>query len=187
MDSFQLNKYLMAILGTIFIVMSLNFLSGAIYFPHASEEKGFTIAVEDSGGDTGGAAAEASGPTIEPIEGLLASANTADGEKVFKKCAACHTAEQGGANKVGPHLWGVVGRPIASISDFKYSTAMTEYGQGKTWTFEELNEFIYKPKDHIPGTAMGFAGLKKTEDRANLIGWLREQADSPVPLPGSGS
>ena len=183
MDSFRLNQVAMVVLGTVFVLFSLSILSESLFHGEAPEQAGYEIAAME--GESGGGEAAASGPAYDAIDSLLASADPAAGEAVFKKCASCHTADNGGANKVGPNLYGVVGRPIASKGDFKYSVAMQEYGAGKTWTYDELNAFLFKPKDHIKGTAMGFAGLKKTEDRANLVGWLRTQSDSPVPLPGS--
>lgn len=186
MSSFDFNKIAMAFLGTVFILFSLSILSESIFHSEVPEQAGYEIAAAEGDTAHGGAAADA-GPAYDPIAPLLASADVGAGEKVFKKCASCHTWEQGGANKVGPNLWNLVGRPIGSaIGDFKYSAAIQEFGaDGKTWTYEELNAFLYKPKAHIKGTAMGFAGLKKTQDRANLVGWLRTHSDSPQPLPGS--
>jgi cytochrome c len=115
--------------------------------------------------------------------GLLASADLAKGEKVGKKCVACHNFNEGGKNKVGPGLYDIVNRPIASVDGFGYSGALKTYAAEKTWTYEELNGFLYKPKAHVKGTSMGFAGLKKTADRANMIGYLRTLAASPAALP----
>ena len=105
---------------------------------------------------------------------------------MFKKCAACHTNDASNANKVGPGLWNIVNRPVAAHEGFKYSGAMTEFSQGGTvvWDYQHLSEFLAAPKKHIPGTAMGFAGLKKIDDRANLIAYLRTVGDTPAPLPG---
>ena len=183
MDSFELNKIIMAVLGTVFIVFSLSLISDSIYHSEDPEVAGYQIEVEESGTET--AAAEDTGPAYDPIEPMLASADASAGEGVFRKCGACHTVDKGGANKVGPNLYGIVGRPIASHEGFSYSSALASYGEGKNWTYEELNGFFWNPKKYVEGTAMGFAGLKKTEDRANLIAWLREQADNPEPLPGS--
>ena len=180
MDSFELNKVFMALLGTVFIVMSLSFLSDSLFASHAPEKAGYAIEVAEA--STGGDDAP-TGPAYEPIEAMLASADAGAGEKVFKKCAACHTFDNGGANKVGPNLYGIVDKSIASVDGFGYSSALTEYGAGKSWTYEELNGFLFKPKKHVKGTAMGFAGLKKVKDRANLVGWLRLQSASPAPLP----
>lgn len=183
MDAFRFNQVAMVVLGTAFVLFALTILSESLFHGEAPEQPGFEIAALE--GESGGGEAADAGPAYDPVEPLLASADPAAGETVFKKCASCHTSEKGGANKVGPNLYGVVGGPIASKGDFKYSAALTEFGAGKTWTYEELNGFLFKPKAHVKGTAMGFAGLKKTDDRANLLSWLRTQSDSPAPLPGS--
>jgi cytochrome c len=112
---------------------------------------------------------------------LLGAADPAAGEKVFGKCKACHSAEQGGPNKVGPHLWNVVGRDKASVGDFSYSEALSEL-EG-AWSYENLYKFLKSPKDYAPGNKMTFGGLKKSEDRADVIAYLREHSDSPPPLP----
>ncbi|MGB7288065.1 MAG: cytochrome c family protein [Salaquimonas sp.] len=180
-----MNKIALAFLAAVFVLFSLSLLSGSIFNAHTPEQAGYEIAEAEGGG--GATETAAAGPAYEPIEALLASADLAAGETVFKKCASCHTWENGGANKVGPNLWNVVGGQIGSHHpEFSYSAGLKAYGEsGKNWTYEELNGFLFKPKAHIKGTAMGFAGLKKTEDRANLVGWLRTHSDSPVPLPGS--
>ena len=118
---------------------------------------------------------------IEPVSMLLASASLDNGEKLFKKCATCHNYEKGSANKVGPHLWNIINRPKANVEGFAYSKALAEYGG--EWGYEELAEFLYKPKKYIKGTKMNFAGLKKVKDRADLVYFLREQSDNPASLP----
>ena len=118
---------------------------------------------------------------IEPISALLMNASLEKGQKLFKKCGTCHNYEKGSANKVGPNLWNKINRPIANVDGFAYSKALTEIGG--EWNYEELAEFLYKPKKYVKGTKMNFAGLKKVEDRANLVLFLREQSDNPVPLP----
>lgn len=180
MDSFELNKMAGALLGTVFIVMSIGLARDALFSNPAPEKPGFEIVAAEGGAEGGEAAAPAA---VEPIAPLLASADAAAGEAVFKKCQACHSGEKGGPNKVGPDLWGIVGRPMAAHEGFNYSAAIKEFGAGKNWDYEALASFVTKPKAYIKGTSMGFAGLAKPEDRANLIAYLRTLSDSPVPLP----
>lgn len=180
MDSFEWNKVFGALLALAFVVLGVNFLADGI-FKHGNPE---TAGFEIPGGEAIAATtATDTGPVVEPIGALLASADLAKGEKVGKKCVACHTFNEGGKNKVGPGLYGIVNRPIAGSDGFGYSSALTAYAADKTWTYEELNGFLYKPKAHIKGTSMGFAGIKKTEDRANMIAYLRSLAAEPAPLP----
>lgn len=181
MDSFELNKIIGALLGVIFVVFSVSLISDAIFHTPAPETAGYAIeAAEGVGGAEGG---EEAAP--EPIAPLLASADPAAGEAIFKRCASCHSIEKGGPNKVGPDLWGIVNRPIAGHEGFSYSGAMKEFSEGGSvvWDYEHLNHFLESPKGYVPGTAMGFAGLKSIEDRANIIAYLRSQADEPAPLP----
>jgi len=184
MSSSNFNTYAGAFLGTVFVMMSVGILGEAIFHEEEPEQAGFAITVEETSG--GGEATADAEPAIEPIGPLLADADIAAGEAVYKKCAACHTDEKGGANKVGPNLWGLINRPVASHEGFKYSSAMQAFAEGGTvWDYEHLNAFTHKPKDLVPGTAMGFAGLKKVEDRANLVAYLRTMADTPEPLPSA--
>ena len=111
---------------------------------------------------------------------LFASTSATEGAKVFKKCAACHSIAQGGGNKIGPALWGILGRQAGSISNYKYSKAMVTYG--KTWSFEEMNGFLINPKDWIKGTKMSFLGLKNAKDRAAVILYMNEKTSSPLPI-----
>ncbi|MDJ0614707.1 MAG: cytochrome c family protein [Rhizobiaceae bacterium] len=181
MDSFEFNKVFMAILGTVFIVMSLSFISDSLFHNKVPEQQGYAVEVAEA--STGGEAEEDTGPAFEPISAMLASADIAEGEKIFKKCSSCHTNVDGGANKVGPALWGIVERPIASADGFSYSGALKTYAEGKTWSYEELNGFLWKPKTYVKGTSMGFGGIKKVEDRAALVAYLRSLAGTPAPLP----
>lgn len=181
MDSFEFNKIAMAVLGTAFLVLGLNFAADGLFHAENPEQKGYAVEVAEASTST--ETEEPTGPAFEPVTALLASADVGAGESQFKKCAACHNVNQGGANKVGPALYGVVNRNIASVDGFSYSGALKEYGADKQWTYESLNGFLWKPKTYIKGTSMGFGGLKKVEDRANLIAYLREQSASPAELP----
>tara|TARA_Y100000590_G_scaffold462581_1_gene627098 strand:+ start:2429 stop:2977 length:549 start_codon:yes stop_codon:yes gene_type:complete len=118
---------------------------------------------------------------IKTVSILLASASLENGEKIYKKCGTCHNYKKDSKSKVGPNLWDIINRPKGYINGYAYSSALVN--SGGVWTFEELNKFLYKPKEYISGTKMNFAGLKKVEDRADLILWLRENSDNPVPLP----
>lgn len=176
----KMNMAVGALLGTVFVLMSVSIASEGIFHSEVPEKEGYAIVAEATEAP---AAEEAAAAT--PIAVLLASADAKAGEAVFKKCASCHSIEKGGPNKVGPDLWGVVERPIASHEGFSYSAAIKDFSKGGTelWTFDHLNAFLTAPKKHIPGTAMGFAGIKKDDERANLILYLHTQADTPVALP----
>ncbi|WP_339756119.1 cytochrome c family protein [uncultured Hoeflea sp.] len=182
MNSSYFNSAAGAFLGILFVVMTLSIVSEGIYDAHEPETEGFAIEVAESSGDAGAPAEEAAPELIAP---LLASADPAKGEAVFKKCAACHTNDASNANKVGPGLWNIVNRPVAAHDDFKYSAAMTEFSEGGSvaWDYEHLSNFLAAPKKYIKGTAMGFAGLKKIDERADLIAYLRTVGDTPAPLP----
>jgi len=175
--SLETNKVLAALLTAGIIASGSGVISRIIYHPSMPEENAYVIAVPE--GETGeGEAAEAE---ATPLPVLLASASPEEGASVAKKCAACHSEEKGGPIKIGPPLWGVIGRDIASVEGFEYSDALlSKEGQ---WTFENIYEFIHAPKDWAPGTKMAFAGIKSPEDRANLLVYLRTLADQPVPLP----
>jgi cytochrome c len=179
MDSFELNKVLGAILATCLILLVLNFSAQAIFAPSKLEKPGYDIAVKEEAAE--GGAKEAAAAPSEPIEKLLQTASVEKGAASAKKCAACHTFDKGGPNRVGPNLFGVVGRERATQPGFNYSAAMK--GKSGTWTYDELNKFITSPKGYIPGTAMGFAGIAKDGERADVIDYLHTRADSPMPLP----
>ncbi|MEF2070772.1 c-type cytochrome [Consotaella aegiceratis] len=181
MDSFEVNKILGAVLGTVFVLFGGSLVAEAIFHSEVPETFGYAVEVSEESGGAAPAAEEAAAP----IAVLLADADADAGASQFKKCQACHDGTKGGANKVGPHLWDVVMRPVASIEDFNYSAAMKDFSNGgqEQWTYDHLNHFLTSPKDFIPGTAMGFAGIKKDQDRANLIAYLRTLNDNPPPLP----
>jgi cytochrome c len=178
MDSFELNKIIGAILGTCLILLVTSFTAGALFAPVMPEKPGFQIAAKEE--SHGGEGKEAAAPS-EPIEKLLQTASVEKGAAAAKKCAACHTFEKGGPNRVGPNLWGVVDRDRATEPGFNYSAAMK--AKGGKWTYDELNKFISNPKGYINGTAMGFAGIPKDSERADVIDYLHTLADAPVPLP----
>ena len=182
MDSFENNKLAGAFLGVVFFVMTLGLATEALFHQEKVETPGFAIAAAESDAPAeGGAEAPAE---LAPIGPLLASADVAAGELVFKKCAACHSWEEGGANKTGPNLWNIINRPVASHEGFAYSAAMREHASvDPIWTYEALNKFLHAPKKYVAGTAMGFAGLKKDQDIANLLAWSRTHSPSPAPLP----
>jgi cytochrome c len=183
MDSFELNKIAGAILGTALLVMALSIVSEIIYEPSELKENGYVIAVpEGEGGDQHGISQAAL--QVPPIAVRLQVADPQRGEASAKKCLACHTFHQGEPAKVGPNLYGIVGNQAAHMPGFKYSSAMMEkQSENMQWTFEELDKFLTNPKAEVPGTAMGFAGLKKPDERADVIAFLRTLSDSPVPLP----
>ncbi|HEV7417924.1 MAG TPA: c-type cytochrome [Tianweitania sediminis] len=180
MDSFEMNKMIGALLAVVFIVFSISIVSEAIFASPTPETFGYAIEAAEP---DAGAASEA-GPAEAPIAARLQTATPEAGEQLFKRCAACHTDDAGGANKIGPNLWGVVNRPVASHEGFSYSAAMREHAQtNPVWDYDHLDQFIAAPKAVVRGTAMSYAGLKNPEDRANLIAYLRTTADTPEPLP----
>lgn len=180
MDSYEYNKLIGAFLGTVFVVFSVGLVSNTIFAQPHIEKEGFAIAAAEA--EAGSAPAA---PTEEPIAVRMQTADAAAGQAIEKRCSACHTIDNGGANKVGPNLWGLVNRPVASHEGFAYSGAMKEFSQGGSvvWDYEHLDHFLMAPKGLVKGTAMAFAGLKNPEDRANLIAFLRTLSDSPAPLP----
>lgn len=182
MDSFEFNKIAGAVLGSVLVLLVVSNIGNTLVAPKPLEKPVYVVeGVETEGGE--GAATAATAPEADPpIETLLASASAEAGKKQFAKCASCHTIEKGGPAKVGPNLWGVIGAKHGHMEGFAYSDAIKNLS-GANWDYAELYEFLRSPKDYAPGTKMGFAGLKKPEQRADLIAYLREQSDNPLPLP----
>jgi cytochrome c len=178
MNSFELNKVLGALLATCLILLALNIGAGALFAPTKPAKPGYDIAVKETGGDKASAAKEPE----QPIETLMASASAEKGAATAKQCQACHTFEKGGPNRVGPNLWGVVGDERGKgRGGFNFSAAMKS--KGGEWTYDELNKFLANPRGYIPGTNMTFAGISRDAQRADVIAFLRQQADTPAPLP----
>ena len=177
MDSFEINKILGAFLFTCLCLLSLNIAAEAVFHPVKPAKPGFEVAAtEPSGGDT----AAAKEPD-EPIEKLLASATVDKGANAAKKCAACHTFGKGEPNRVGPNLYGVVGRPKGTEGGFDYSAPMKS--KGGNWTIDDLDKFLTSPRGFVPGTKMSFAGVPRGSERADVIAFLNSKADNPAPLP----
>ena len=181
MDSFELNKIIAAVLMTALIVIGIGKFADMLF--HVEKPKESAYKVEGVEAVSNGELKQVKKAEAEPVDInlLLALGNITHGEKVFKKCSACHVVEKGGKNLIGPALYGIVGRPSAAVADYKYSSSLKAYG--KNWSFEELNGFLIKPTKHIKGTKMAFAGLRKEKDRASVILYLNSKSDNPLATP----
>ena len=179
MDSFELNKIIAAVLMVALLIIGIGKISDIVFHVEKPKTPGYAVDVEQAI-TTSTTKSEAVEEKID-IASLLAMGDLAVGEKVFKKCAACHSIVKGGKNNIGPALYNVVGRKVGVVNDYKYSKALSGYG--KKWTFEELNGYLIKPAKWIKGTKMAFAGLRKEKDRASVILYLNQNSDNPLPLP----
>ena len=179
MDSFELNKIIAAVLMVALLVIGIGKLSNIIFHVEKPKTPGYAVEVQQA--KTVSSSVETAVVEKIDIAALMAMGDIAAGEKVFKKCAACHSIIKGGKNNIGPALWNVVGRKTGAVTDYKYSKALASFD--KEWTFEELNGYLIKPAKWIKGTKMAFAGLRKEKDRASVIKYLNQNSDSPVPLP----
>ena len=175
MNSFEINKIITAILVTILVIFGIGKISDTIFDKDDKDIVAYKVEAPE------GQEVQASAESSLDISALLAMGEVAHGEKVYKKCKACHSIKQGGKNNIGPKLWNVLFRPVGSITDYKYSKALSSYG--KEWTWEEMNGFLIKPSTWIKGNKMGFAGLKSEKDRASVILYLNQNSDNPKVLP----
>tara|TARA_Y100000591_G_scaffold293774_1_gene281963 strand:- start:3 stop:542 length:540 start_codon:yes stop_codon:yes gene_type:complete len=179
MDSFEINKIVAAVLMVALLVIGIGKLTDIIFHVEKPKTPGYSVEIEE--------ATTVSKPSLDTksdkvdIAALMAMGDIGHGEKIFKKCAACHSIVKGGKNAIGPALYNVVERKVGAIEGYKYSKALAAYD--KSWTFEELNGFLIKPTKWIKGTKMAYAGLRKEKDRASVIKYLNENSDSPLPLP----
>ena len=180
MDSFELNKVIAAILMVALLIIGIGKLSNVIFHVEKPETPGYSVEIEQTTTLNTVVSSETTEEKID-IAALISMGDLATGEKVFKKCAACHSIVKGGKNNIGPALYNVVGRQVGAVNDYKYSKALSGYG--KEWTFEELNGYLLKPAKWIKGTKMAFAGLRKEKDRASVILYLNQNSDNPKPLP----
>tara|TARA_A100001011_G_scaffold132749_1_gene139889 strand:- start:402 stop:941 length:540 start_codon:yes stop_codon:yes gene_type:complete len=179
MDSFEINKIIAAVLMVALLVIAIGKVSDLVFHVEKPKTPGYAVEVAE--------VSNSSATTKEMVESkvdisaLLAMGDLELGEKVFKKCAACHSIIKGGKNNIGPALYNVVGRKVGAVTDYKYSKSLASYD--KEWTFEELNGYLIKPAKWIKGTKMAFAGLRKEKDRASVIKYLNQNSDNPLPLP----
>ena len=180
MDSFELNKIIGAVLLVALLVIGIGKASNLVFKVNKPEKSNYRVELDVETAETKGDEEPVQREIVD-IAALLSTGDLAHGEKVFKKCSACHSIKSGGGNKIGPALYNVVGRKVGVLDDYKYSKALAEYE--KNWSFEELNGFLLKPKDWIKGTKMAYAGLRKEKDRASVILYLNKYSDSPLPLP----
>ena len=181
MDSFEINKIIAAVLLTALIVIGIGKFTDILFHIEKPKQSAYKIDGLEIAEVSTSSGAETKVIEKVDISQLLALGNLAHGEKVFKKCSACHMIASGGKNMIGPNLWGVIGRTAGSMSDYKYSKAMVAFA--KQWSFEEMNGYLIKPQAYIKGTKMAFAGLRKEKDRASVILYLNSKSDSPKTLP----
>ena len=180
MDSFEINKIVAAVLMVALLIIGIGKLSDIIFYVEKPKTPGYSVEVDVAVNTSTKSISETTEDKID-ISSLMALGDLTHGEKVFKKCAACHSIVKGGKNNIGPALYNVVGRKVGAVNDYKYSKALSAYE--KEWTFEELNGYLIKPAKWIKGTKMAFAGLRKEKDRASVILYLNQNSDNPLPLP----
>ena len=174
-----MNKIIVSIFLAVILVIGINKITDSIFFVEKPEKSAYQVESLTTVASTT-TTTESTEAGDASIMVMFASTSAAEGAKIFKKCAACHSISKGGGNKIGPALWGVIGRKAGAVADYKYSKALSSHG--KNWSFDEMNGFLIKPKEWIKGTKMAFAGLKKPEDRAAVILYMNENSDSPLPI-----
>ncbi len=183
MDGLELNKISAAVLLALLIGMVSSMVSDKMIAPQMLEKNVYIVeGLEET--QPLAAVGVAVKAVIESIGPLLASADIERGKIIAKKCVQCHTFDKGGPNRVGPNLWGIVGKDVAKVANFAYSRAMSELGG--EWTFERLGRLLYKPRDLVRGTKMAFAGLLKAKDRADIVAYMNSMSDKPEALTSSG-
>ena len=181
MDSFEINKIIAAVLLTALIVIGIGKFADILFYVEKPKESAYKIEGLEVASSSSTSNKEVKVVEAVDIKALLAMGDLTHGEKVFKKCSACHQIAAGGKNMIGPNLWGVIGRTAGVVDDYKYSKAMIAYG--KEWSFEEMNSYLIKPQAYIKGTKMAFAGLRKEKDRASVILYMNSKSNSPKTLP----
>ena len=182
MDSFEINKIIAAVLLTALIVIGIGKFTDILFHVEKPKNSAYKVDGLESAVSSSDSEVKNEKEIVKvDIGQLLAMGDLAHGQKVFKKCSACHMIASDGKNMIGPNLWSVIGRQAGSVADYKYSKAMVAYG--KNWTFEEMNAYLIKPQAYIKGTKMAFAGLRKEKDRASVILYMNSKSNNPKPLP----
>ena len=175
-----MNKIIVSIFLAVIIIVGINKITDIIYHVEKPEKSAYQVASSTTVDSTNASETNSENLESESIMALFASVSATDGAKVFSKCKACHSIAKDGGNKIGPALWGVIGRNAGAVTDYKYSKAMLAHG--KKWSFEEMNGFLIKPKEWVQGTKMSYAGLKDAKDRAAVILYMNENSDNPLPI-----
>ena len=181
MDSFEINKIIAAVLLTALIIIGIGKFADILFHVDKPKTSAYKVEGLETASTSNLDEKKEVVAAVVDIKALLAMGDLAHGEKVFKKCSACHQIAAGGKNMIGPNLWSVIGRTAGSVNDYKYSKAMIAYG--KEWTFEEMNSYLIKPQAYIKGTKLAFAGLRKEKDRASVILYMNSKGENPKPLP----
>tara|TARA_X000000368_G_scaffold257479_1_gene203461 strand:- start:1388 stop:1918 length:531 start_codon:yes stop_codon:yes gene_type:complete len=175
-----MNKIVVSVAFAVILLIGINKIADTIYNVEKPEKSAYQVASSTTVDSTNTSETNSENLESESIMALFASVSATDGAKVFSKCKACHSIAKDGGNKIGPALWGVIGRNAGAVTDYKYSKAMLAHG--KKWSFEEMNGFLIKPKEWVQGTKMSYAGLKDAKDRAAVILYMNENSDNPLPV-----